>query len=132
MGHTKRQFHDLIEASAGDNGFAQDAIAWAITSGAIATTGVHEQDVRTIGLAYDTIIQSYRAAHGDLDAALQLVGPINAAGLPTELPATPDITGEPGADGPSHIPLGTGGRTEGERLAVRGPRPERVDLEPIP
>lgn len=115
MGHTKRQFENLIESCAGDNGFAGDAIAWAIQSGMIHTTGDHDKDTITICSAYDVIIESYRAAHGDLDSLHRLSTPADIVGQSRENFTMPAVDGSV--------------RTEGQRVEGCGPRPEPADVE---
>jgi hypothetical protein len=57
----------ILTACAPENGFAQDAIEWAIVSNHITLTYHPAHDVMTIMGLYDKIIDGYRSARQDAD-----------------------------------------------------------------
>lgn len=52
----------LLQTCAPENGFAQDALEFAITSGLIRLTYQLEADTRLLMENYDAILSAYRAA----------------------------------------------------------------------
>jgi hypothetical protein len=62
MGAVKQYLLRLLETSAPENGFAQDAIEFAILSGWVNPTGDLDTDVKVIMSQYDEIVIAYRKA----------------------------------------------------------------------
>ncbi len=60
MGAAKNYMNDLVCHCAPENGFAQDAIEFALTSGWLEPTGDFDLDVFNIFASYDKIIESWR------------------------------------------------------------------------
>ncbi len=61
MGMMKHYLNDLVCACAPDNGFAQEAIEHAITTGQVQLTGTYDLEVDTVHVMnrYDAIVSAY-------------------------------------------------------------------------
>lgn len=61
MGYQKHYLNNLLCACVPDNGFAQDAIEYALVSNHVRLSGTHdlETDVRIVMGQYDQIVEAY-------------------------------------------------------------------------
>jgi len=70
MGFHKNYLNDLVCACAPDNGFAQEAIEYAIVSGWVSLSGTYqsEVDIRIVMSQYDAILEGYHTVIRDREA----------------------------------------------------------------
>lgn len=70
MGFHKNYLNDLICACASENGFAQEAIEYAVVSGWVTLSGnfQHEVDIPIVMAQYDTILDGYHKVIRDREA----------------------------------------------------------------
>lgn len=144
MGQYKNFLLRIQEECAPENGFAQDAIEWAVLSGHVLLTGDPDIDCRAVmgegGANYDKIIEGYRRWQRDLKYA-SLAPLFEAITQPfiTPLPTrheniTTDISSPSGQRRPApKIPAetrGVGAGSQIQRLAGMGSRPDAPDVQP--
>lgn len=70
MGFHNNYLNDLLCACAPENGFAQEAIEYAIVSGWVTLSGTYqlEVDIRIVMTQYDAIIAGYHTVIRDREA----------------------------------------------------------------